>query len=357
MSPYVNCRVCGLPIAQKRYGRPRSAHAECGGAQSYPRVAGRWSQRDCRRCGRPITEGQFGNVGRPRAYHRECREISDRERRRGLCRDCGGGTRTQSGRCRRCSGIARTTRMIVVCQRCGQVTNKRSGKYCSFACSLEARKKPPRICLGCGMSFWRRTNGTSQRITPLTGRFHSRSCAFGYWRSHPESHPAWKGGRSKLPPEPGACAVCGGTTEHRGQRYCSDAHAREAKAARKERAAKWAREENARSRGPKPPRPCVECGRIFTPTYGDKRRIYCGCNRKRLRSGRWKYTKGKGISVGKAATHALMRGDRLDEIVDLLQAAHQLRLVNKTIQDRYAGRSRGHSPNATLPLSASAQGG
>ena len=189
-----------------------------------------------------------------------------------------------------------------ICQRCGcDYTPAPNKKYCSFACRAAAwsehikRPKPkPKRCEQCGGEFAPDGRGRKQRYCSERCRhqanyakgtsneytckycgktykakrkerdqFCSRECArlFG----HPE--------RRKPKPEPKPmpmCAVCGKPCKSRVAKTCCIS-CRSAYISIKARE----RNETATAEG-RSERPCKQCGAMFAPEYGSKRRSFCG---------------------------------------------------------------------------------
>jgi len=71
------------------------------------------------------------------------------------------------------------------------------------------------------------------------------------------------------------CEICGEPCSRKGAHICSD------DACKKERERRRSREYGVASKTALP-RKCKECGTIFTPEYGDKRKVYCShkCGKK-----------------------------------------------------------------------------
>jgi 5-methylcytosine-specific restriction endonuclease McrA len=123
-------------------------------------------------------------------------------------------------------------------------------------------KRPDSICQNCGKAYHPKSTG---RLT-----YCSRECYFA----------SGKVGRRKTRPiEPKkerSCKVCGKVMEKCGV-YCGDECEREQRR----------REEFKRNKSKKvlKERPCCECGKLFVPEYGNKRRFFCSdiCLRRKLR--------------------------------------------------------------------------
>lgn len=83
------------------------------------------------------------------------------------------------------------------CLHCGSDTKSRSGKYCSYACSNDARRKPRRLCAACGVV----------PVKDSENKYCSVACSAST--------------RQAAPPAP--CKVCGKPTTSRRGKFCSQA--------------------------------------------------------------------------------------------------------------------------------------
>jgi len=169
-----------------------------------------------------------------------------------------------------------------VCLNCGiELTRKTQTKYCSVDCqkqdrSKRAQKRRARVCETCGREFIMRClSGKGKRGEVKEGRFCSVKC-----------RGIWKSSTKQVFPSCNvyfvACDVCGKmfTARYKSTRLCSD----ECKAEDARRtvykidsAKKTLRE-----------RKCKQCGKLFAPKYGDKRRSYCSdiCLRRNTKDSR-----------------------------------------------------------------------
>lgn len=173
----------------------------------------------------------------------------------------------------------------MTCLNCGkELTGKYQKKYCSVNCQKEdrsrkVRERNTRVCETCGVAFvMRGLSGKGKRGEVKEGRFCSKKC-YGVWRSDP-------------PKPPKLCKICGKETPSRRESYCSDECRREV-----------ARRDNVKFNKAKKllrPRQCKECGKTFTPEYGDKRRSFCSefCSRKYLIKTKYKDARKRARSLG-----------------------------------------------------------
>ena len=128
------------------------------------------------------------------------------------------------------------------------------------------RERGPFMCQQCGIEYFtRRPKGEGEK-------FHSRECSFAF-KVGPNHH-------NYLPPElhknyrpmiERSCVICGHSTTN--PKCCSDE-------CRAEEARRYSRDRSS-ERKDMIERPCLYCGRRFTPKYGNKRRVYCspGCQK------------------------------------------------------------------------------
>lgn len=131
-----------------------------------------------------------------------------------------------------------------------------------------------RVCETCGVAFvMRNPSGKARRGLSNEGRFCSRACAGASHRIYATKAEAKRAERARararngLPAiEPRNCRHCGKVfrPKQATSSLCSDS-CREAD-----------RKQAAVARHVSVERTCRECGTKFTPTYGDKRRVYCG---------------------------------------------------------------------------------
>jgi len=184
-----------------------------------------------------------------------------------------------------------------ICEECGKVYYPRqqraNTRFCSRECldiyrhrkSIESRT---RICETCGKEFiMRGMSGKSNRGEVNEGRFCSKKC-YGEWLSLT---------RTKTGPSCivyfVACDICGKlfTARSKATRLCSD----ECKAEEsRQRSYKIDSTKKALSE-----RKCKQCGKLFTPEYGDKRRSYCSdiCLRRNTKDSRKARIKAKDNGV------------------------------------------------------------
>jgi len=167
------------------------------------------------------------------------------------------------------------------CLHCGAHFAFRDGKkFCSRVCKkrygsrhdVRHRNAPERICAGCGVTFRRKTG------TKDAAKYCSRECAFsdnvqGRLASQ-ESRELAVSFRVSYSVYRSVCSLCGVrfAGKNIASNTCDDC-----------RQARYiAANDNGRDRSP---RPCVECGTVFAPEYGDKRQTFCSarCSAKSAR--------------------------------------------------------------------------
>ena len=101
-----------------------------------------------------------------------------------ICHQCGKCWTAKDRRARfcstRCQYLASGSRVILACKACGtsfecKAMEMRQGRqFCSMACMLNLRRKPPRTCLGCGISFFAKVNTDPRKGK---GEYCSKKCA------------------------------------------------------------------------------------------------------------------------------------------------------------------------------------
>jgi hypothetical protein len=187
----------------------------------------------------------------------------------------------------------------VTCQNCGkELTSKWQVKYCSRDCMWEYQRKSraeakakrwTRICEQCGKEFvMHSTSGKANRGEVKEGRFCSRKCHFTWVRQQSKKAVTTR----KNGPYRGSCSICGKVFESRHKRArCS-----------RECDLEYGRRETFKSNSAKKvleQRPCRECGKMFVPEYGNKRRHYCSdaCSRRqgRRNAKHTRRTRGKAV--------------------------------------------------------------
>jgi len=189
------------------------------------------------------------------------------------------------------------------------------------------------VCSGCGVVFWRKLTARNK------GLYHSRQCAF--------DHHAVGGNRRKPKPKQPkplpirVCVTCGKESATR-QRACSPECER-LYVNQKQRAYMQARRPRQRERA------CRECGRLFTPTYGSKRRHFClpQCERRA--------TRRIGRAIRRARKQQAHR-ERVDPIAVLRRDRYRCQLCGRSTPARLRGRMVDNAPEIDhiVPLS---QGG
>ncbi|MQW44389.1 hypothetical protein GHK68_19485 [Sinorhizobium meliloti] len=172
--------------------------------------------------------------------------------------------------------------------------------YCGEACARKTRdfeyrrgdKAPERECQWCGDTFRRRPTVKDAAL------FCSRDCGHEYLRA--SSAVVRISSFSVLRPR---CAVCDKPFTAKGAtaKYCSDdCHAEIKRLRSREYSA-------ANDNVDRTPRPCAECGEVFSTSYGEKNRKFCSteCSKK------------NGQRAGKLKRKAMLRAayvERVDPI-------------------------------------------
>lgn len=187
------------------------------------------------------------------------------------------------------------------CEQCGAeftphpFVGKRQ-RFCSDACRIAAqtqRYRAPIVCTcrHCGKEFQPKKIDRDQ--------YCSRECAFAYRQLH--GFPERRKPKRETIPLP-TCEICGKPCKRKGAKTCSD-ECRKEHERRKSR--EWFESRSQRDRSP---RPCKECGAMFVPEYGNKRRLFCSeeCQSKQAKR------------IGKATRKARIRHASSVESVDPL---------------------------------------
>lgn len=135
-------------------------------------------------------------------------------------------------------------------------------RFCSDACRSAWTTEHGRVaivcvCRHCGQEFQPKKRDRDQ--------FCSRECSRAYFELH--GHPQRRKPKAEPQPMP-TCEICGQPCKRRGSKTCSPECNRE----RVNRKGREYWEAKAES---KSPRPCKECGVVFVPEYGNKRRVFC----------------------------------------------------------------------------------
>lgn len=203
-----------------------------------------------------------------------------------VCRCCGKTfTANYIAKVPYCSKECRKESRRQTCKECGKVYYHSSKSMCcSKECldkyrnriSIEKRK---RVCETCGKEFiMPYMSGKGKRGEAKEGRFCSKKC-YGAWLSNP-------------PKPPKLCKICGKETPSQRESYCSDECRREKN---KRRAVQYGKANKILKA-----RLCKECGKKFTPEYGDKRRSFCSkfCSRKYLIKTKYKDARKRARALG-----------------------------------------------------------
>jgi len=121
-----------------------------------------------------INTKQCQNCGR--TYHKNPKEDRSQWTARQSC------SRSCAGELRR--GKTKERRPVKICKSCGKQFRSANKKYCSTDCFLKERKRKPRNCLVCGMSF---------HPTTEARKYCSTKCARIAPRPKGQLNPCWKG--------------------------------------------------------------------------------------------------------------------------------------------------------------------
>lgn len=155
------------------------------------------------------------------------------------------------------------------CTECGDqlpVGSTRRRRYCSRPCADKASDRsrhsaqPTAMCNSCGKSFRPKRPGRDTAC--------SRECGWAWLARKAELRRS--GGRVSVVVKLASCANCSKRFIKSGAaKLCSDD-------CRKERARIDARKKSAaRHDEEQLERKCGECGKVFSPKYGEKRRVFC----------------------------------------------------------------------------------
>lgn len=181
------------------------------------------------------------------------------------------------------------------CLFCGvELTGKYQKKYCSVSCQKTHRsaliqKKRTRICETCGKEFvMHKPSGKAKKGEVKEGRFCSRECHFIWVKRQPKKLKVIE----KKKPYQGTCSICEKAFESRYRR------ARCGRECDLEYGRRMSLERNKTKRVLKQ-KQCKECGKVFVPEYGNKRRHYCsdecGHRQGRRNAKHTRRTRGKAV--------------------------------------------------------------
>jgi len=164
----------------------------------------------------------------------------------------------------------RSEQRMSICKQCGKEFKphkfvSRWQRYCSLACQRawyrEHLNQPPAICAGCGRTFIPKA--------PDRRMYCTRECAFQHktWLKAKRAERAREAAEQK---HQRTCIVCGAIFKGRpDSKYCSrDCHL----IAGRQVSLVSSIKKDKRDRSQ---RECHECGAMFVPEYGNKRRYYC----------------------------------------------------------------------------------
>lgn len=250
----------------------------------------------CASCGRRFERG--GQRGKVPLYCRGCRRrLNNTKNLTGVCSKCGGRCDKNAAQCKACSlqPGARVRLDRKPCQVCGRMFQPKTKvhRYCGAAECAKIGSNQVReeryglrnwfICLYCGEPYKAKSKERD--------RFCCREHSFLWTQENPVQGP-------QLPPGPmPPCEICGEPVNNRNAKTCG---AEQCKRTR------YVLREVARSQRDRRPRPCKECGQVFTPEYGNKRRFFCSdkCLSKKMQR------------IGKAVRRSRIRNASAVESVD-----------------------------------------
>lgn len=175
------------------------------------------------------------------------------------------------------------------CEQCGAVLPPKRKRFCNKTCNSAWRTANYRVgdvfvCQHCGETFRPKAKDRT--------RFCSRTCSYAHLTLH--GRPERRKPQAQWP----TCEICGEPASTRQAKTCSE-QCRTEYNRRKSRA-------HLDSQKTFKPRPCKECGQVFTPEYGSKRRCFCSdeCMQK------------QGRRIGKATRKARLRNAKTAEPID-----------------------------------------
>lgn len=164
------------------------------------------------------------------------------------------------------------------CEQCGAVLPPKRKRFCSKTCNSAWRSANYRfgtafVCEHCGVTFKPKASNRT--------RFCSRDCSYAHLKVH--GRPERRKPQVQAEPWP-TCEICGKPASIRTAKTCSEE-------CRAEYNRRYSRVLSASKKAIEP-RPCKECGKVFTPEYGNKRKSYCSdqCGKKARRRKSKKHT-------------------------------------------------------------------
>ncbi len=328
LTPIVkHCAQCGIEFT------PANKHRRyCG--ECYKRKGHPIAIRQCCVCLRDIevccAKKQSDCAITKKTYCAECRDLRDQPKSRDvyLCQLCGKEVKSINGKiqglCSRCKQKEAQKTKRSVCQNCGGPCHF-SAKYCTDCYNKFGRgrleQKPCAICgemfqpesrnrMYCGKSECSKI-GKQRTLDAKYGRknyyvclhcgekYKAKKAEYDTFCTR-EHYFAWRESNPILGPEPAPdpmppCEICGYPVIRRNAKTC---HSQACKRAL------YLRQVIANSDRDYSPRPCKECGEVFTPEYGDMRQAYCSTTCSDKRNGR----------IAKAKRRARLRGATIESV-------------------------------------------
>lgn len=249
----------------------------------------------CAECGRPFE--RRGKRGRMPIYCQDCRRhLNNTRNLTGVCSKCGGKCTRNAAQCKQCSlQLGARVRLVQKqCRICGKMFQPKSSahQYCGELCAKIGGKRSRQeragdrnwfTCLYCGEPYKAKNKNRD--------KFCCREHYFLWLQQNPVQG-------CQLPPSPTpTCEICGSPAKSKTAKICGSEQCK------RERYVLLAESRSQRDRSP---RPCKECGQVFTPEYGNKRRHFCNGKCLAKHVGR----------IGKAARRARIRNAQTVESVN-----------------------------------------
>lgn len=149
----------------------------------------------------------------------------------------------------------------VRCHCCGNIflADRKTREYCSRSCASKKKMGSVKICKMCGIEFIERTRGTHD-----ANIFCSRKCSYEYIKVNANPKP------KTCPVYFRYCMICGNifTSKRPHRNICSLDKCNKKNTSNRSY-------ENSKSKKIEVERTCKECGKVFIPEYGNKRRLFC----------------------------------------------------------------------------------
>ncbi len=217
----------------------------------------------CIECGARINRGKRGR------HAKRCRKCTQRAwntRKDGVCSRCGGPCQRNSKICKACRSVrgANVRLEPKPCEICGETFQPKTvkNKYCrNPQCAIEGRRRaldkrlghPNRyVCLYCGETYKAKHKNRDM--------FCCREHAFAWRRENPILGPL-----PATAAEQRKCEVCGNPAASAHSKTCGSEECKRTR---------YLEDAAAKSTRDRKPRACKECGIVFVPEYGNKRRYF-----------------------------------------------------------------------------------